>query len=109
MNSLKKTTLSDINVLKIKPMFKLFDNTKENVNLKCSVTSKAIVYFFKISEHCPKFPKNRNTKAFINKMNSMIYSSYLFTPAFLSFFFFKRQKNALYQAISVLRTSNSGN
>lgn len=27
--------LSNINVLKIKPMFKLFDNTKETVNLKC--------------------------------------------------------------------------
>lgn len=43
-------------------MFKLFDNTNEIVNLKCSVTSKVIVYFFKISKHCPKFTKNRNTK-----------------------------------------------
>lgn len=38
--------LFNVDTLKIKPMFTLFDNTKEAINLKCFVTSKAIVYFF---------------------------------------------------------------
>lgn len=38
-------------------MFKLFNNSKETINLKCPVTSKAIVYFFKSQNTVLRFLK----------------------------------------------------
>lgn len=74
--------LSDVNVLKIKPTLKLFDNTKDTVNFKCFVTSKAIVHFFKKSQNMALNFLKTETLSLYKQINSVIYFSHTFTPTF---------------------------
>lgn len=70
-------------------MFKLFDNTKESVNLKCSVTAKVTVYL--------KKKKSQNTVQNFLKIETLsLYKQKelhdLFSTSLYSSFFFKDKK-----------------